>query len=48
MAKRDAAIRWLDEPENHDDEAARSYLTLARDDAGARRFEDALIPRKIT
>ena len=47
MAKRDAAIRWLCNPGNHD-EAARSYLTLARDDAGARRFEDALIPRRIT
>ena len=31
-------IKWLDEPENHDYPAARSYLNLIYDDKHAKRF----------
>jgi len=48
MARRMAEIRWRQEPEAHDYEAARSYLTLTFETAKAGRFVALLRRSRVT
>jgi len=43
----DTGIGWLDEPEDHDYPAARSYLTLAYDERRADAYVERLKAAKI-
>ena len=44
---KEVAIGWLDEPEDHDYPAAKSYLTLAYDEHKADAYVDKLKAAKI-
>ncbi len=48
MAKDQDGIRWLDEPEAHDYEAALSYLSLILDGAAAKRCVEQLQKAGVT
>jgi hypothetical protein len=48
MAKRTAEIRWRQEPEAHDYDAARSYLTLTFETARAGRYVSRLRRSGVT
>jgi hypothetical protein len=44
---KEIAIRWLDEPEDHDYPAAKSYLTLAYDEVQADAYIERLKNARI-
>src|SRR5258708_6383670 len=48
MAKRTAEIGWRQEPEAHDYDAARSYLTLTFETARAGRYVSLLRRSRVT
>ncbi len=48
MARNQDEIRWLDAPEEHDYEAARSYLTLTFESAAAHRYVELLTRAAVT
>ncbi len=48
MAKAQEEIRWLDEPEAHDYEAALSYLSLTFEGAAAKRYVEQLQRAPVT
>ncbi len=48
MAKDQQEIRWLDEPEAHDYEAALSYLSLTFEGAAAKRYVEQLQRASVT
>ncbi len=48
MAKEQEEIRWLDEPEAHDYEAALSYLSLTFEGAAAKRCVEQLQRAPVT
>ncbi len=48
MATDKDEIRWLDEPEAHDYEAARSYLSLVFEGDAARRYAEQLTRAPVT
>ncbi len=48
MAKAKDEIRWLAEPEEHDYEAAQSYLSLTFESAAAHRFVARLTRAPVT
>jgi hypothetical protein len=48
MAKASRAIRWLSEPETHDYDAARSYLTLTLEPSRVARYVALLKRSRIT
>ncbi len=48
MAKGSDEIHWLEEPEEHDYEAAESYLSLTFESAAAKRYVEQLQRSRVT